>query len=244
MGYLDSTTVTVDAVLTKKGREILSKNGAALNVSYFTLSDGGVDYTLWNPDHPSGSAQYGQAIENLPVLEASPHSQYYYNRSRLITLGRNTVALPALELSQTSLTINQNMVPQKVTATIIGFAGGGPLGTTALYGGQNVVSGEGIQIIVPNTNIVGITGGTAYDVTGNALSFVLEQDIESAKVYEITGQGPSYDIQLRPAANLKTDKTITISIVHLATGAYATCAITVEANYDSRKRITSSATKG
>ena len=245
MGYLDSTTVTVDAVLTKKGRQILSQNGAALNVSHFTLSDQGVDYTLWNPDHPSGSAFYGTAIENMPNPEASPHSQYYYNRGILMTLGKNTIALPAMELSTDTIRIEQNMVPQPVTATVVGFAGGGALGTTALYGGQNVVSGEGIQVIIPDTNYLTVSnGGTAYDITGNALSFVAEQQIPTAKIYEMLGKGPSYDVTFQPAANLKEDKTLTITIVHLATGAYRNLEVTVAANFDSRRRTSPSATKG
>ena len=92
MGYLDNSSITVDAVLTKKGREIL-KDGGNLNISSFTLSDTGVDYTLWNPDHPSGSAFYGQGIENLPQLEASVHAEYNL-RNRLISLNQNTVAVP------------------------------------------------------------------------------------------------------------------------------------------------------
>ena len=75
MGYLDNSSITVDAVLTKKGREIL-KDGGNLNISSFTLSDTGIDYTLWNPDHPSGSAFYGEALENLPGLESSVHAEY------------------------------------------------------------------------------------------------------------------------------------------------------------------------
>ena len=97
MGYLDNSSVTVDAVLTKKGREIL-KDGGNLNITSFTLSDTGVDYTLWNPDHPSGSAYYGEAIENLPMLESSVHAEYNL-RNRLISLNQNTVAIPALILS-------------------------------------------------------------------------------------------------------------------------------------------------
>ena len=62
MGYLDSTAVTVDAVLTKKGRQIIAQGGS-LDIQTFTLSDTGVDYTLWNADHASGSAFYGEAIE-------------------------------------------------------------------------------------------------------------------------------------------------------------------------------------
>ena len=96
MGYLDNASITVDAVLTKKGREIL-KNGGNLNITSFTLSDTGVDYTLWNPDHPSGSAFYGEGIENLPMLEASVHAEYNL-RNRLISLNQNTVAVPAIVL--------------------------------------------------------------------------------------------------------------------------------------------------
>ena len=68
MGFLDNSSIVVDAVLTKQGRELL-KDGKSLEISSFTLSDTGVDYSLWNPDHPDGSAFYGEAIENLPILE-------------------------------------------------------------------------------------------------------------------------------------------------------------------------------
>ena len=44
MGFLDNSTVTVDAILTKKGREILA-NGGDLNITKFALSDEEVDYT-------------------------------------------------------------------------------------------------------------------------------------------------------------------------------------------------------
>ena len=97
MGYLDSTTVTVDAVLTKKGRQIISEGGS-LDIRYFTLSDTGVDYTLWNADHPSGSAYYGEAIENLPLVEALPNGQYAM-RNKLVSLGKNTVQMPSLSVT-------------------------------------------------------------------------------------------------------------------------------------------------
>jgi hypothetical protein len=32
------------------------------------------DYTLYNPTHPSESAYYGQALENMPLLEAFPET--------------------------------------------------------------------------------------------------------------------------------------------------------------------------
>ena len=100
MGYLDGSTITVDAILTKKGRQILS-GGQSLNVSSFTLSDTGIDYTLWNVDHPSGSAYYGEAIEKLPQIEALPAAQYQL-RNKLVTMSKDTVTMPAVYLSNTS----------------------------------------------------------------------------------------------------------------------------------------------
>ena len=72
MGYLNNQVVTVDAILTKKGRELLAKGDGSFNITQFALSDDEVDYTLYNPNHPSGSAYYGEAIENMPLLEAFP----------------------------------------------------------------------------------------------------------------------------------------------------------------------------
>ena len=123
MGYLDSTSVTVDAVLTKKGREILSRGGN-LDIGSFTLSDTGVDYTLWNTDHPSGSAFYGEAIENLPMLEASVHAKNSI-RNRLITLNQDAIAIPAIEPSATGMTsanlikFDDTSYPQGITVNFL-----------------------------------------------------------------------------------------------------------------------------
>lgn len=70
MAYLDNSSITVDAVLTKKGREALAKGGNAFKITKFALSDDEIDYSLWNPLHPSGSDYYGAVIESMPVMEA------------------------------------------------------------------------------------------------------------------------------------------------------------------------------
>ena len=72
MGYLNNGVVTVDAILTKKGRELLARGDGSFKVTQFALADDEIDYTLYNPSHPSGSQFYGQAIENMPLLEAFP----------------------------------------------------------------------------------------------------------------------------------------------------------------------------
>ena len=95
MGYLNNQVVTVDAILTKKGRELLAQGGNAFNITQFALSDDEVDYSLYNPDHPSGSAYYGEAIENMPVLEAFPN-ELQTMKYKLVTLPRSTAVMPTI----------------------------------------------------------------------------------------------------------------------------------------------------
>jgi len=59
MGYLNNSVVTVDAILTDVGRELLAKNDGSFRITQFALSDDEIDYTLYNPTNPSGSAFYG-----------------------------------------------------------------------------------------------------------------------------------------------------------------------------------------
>ena len=76
MGYLDNSSITVDAILTKKGRELLSRNDGSFQISQFALADDEIDYNLFNPNHPNGSQYSGEAIENMSVLEAIPDENH------------------------------------------------------------------------------------------------------------------------------------------------------------------------
>lgn len=106
MGYLDNSTVTVDAILTKKGRELLARGDGSFTITQFALADDEIDYTLYNPDHPGGSALYGEAIENMPLLEAFP-DETQTMKYKLTTLPRGTAKLPVLDLGLTSITLRQ-----------------------------------------------------------------------------------------------------------------------------------------
>ena len=78
MGFLDSTSVTVDAILTKKGRELLAQGGGEFQITRFSLSDDEVDYGLYDTTHPNGSNFYGSVIENISLLEAFPSGKVQY----------------------------------------------------------------------------------------------------------------------------------------------------------------------
>lgn len=106
MGYLNNQVVTVDAILTTKGRELLAKNDGSFRITQFALADDEIDYTLYNPFHPSGSAFYGEAIQNMPLLEAFP-IETQIMKYKLATLPRGTAKLPVLDLGYAAITLQQ-----------------------------------------------------------------------------------------------------------------------------------------
>ena len=89
MGILNNDTVIVDAILTKLGRNKL-RQGEPLGITQYAFGDTGVDYNLYNPNHPSGSDAYGQAITGLPQLEAVPDDDVFL-RSKLFGSGERGI---------------------------------------------------------------------------------------------------------------------------------------------------------
>ena len=106
MGYLNNSVVTVDAILTTKGRELLAKNDGSFRITQFALADDEIDYTLYNPSHPSGSAYYGEAIDGMPLLEAFQEANQIM-KYKLATLPRGTAKLPVLDIGYTAITLQQ-----------------------------------------------------------------------------------------------------------------------------------------
>ena len=121
MGYLNNQVVTVDAILTKKGRELLAKNDGSFQITQFALADDEIDYTLYNPTHPSGSTFYGEAIENLPLLEAFP-IETQIMKYKLATLPRGTAKLPVLDLGYSAITLKQG-ASLAITPQTLNFLG-------------------------------------------------------------------------------------------------------------------------
>lgn len=76
------------------------------NITQFALSDDEIDYTTYDPSHPSGSAFYGEAIENMPIIEAFPDESQIM-RYKLVTLPRGTSKLPIISLGYNSIILKQ-----------------------------------------------------------------------------------------------------------------------------------------
>ena len=102
MGYLNNSTITVDAILTKKGRELLARGRDEFKITQFALADDEVDYDLYNPDHPLGNAYYGAAIENMPIVEALADETQML-KYKLVTLPKGTARIPVVSVGQTTI---------------------------------------------------------------------------------------------------------------------------------------------
>lgn len=124
MGYLNKSTVTVDAILTKKGRELLARGRSAFQITQFAVADDEIDYGLYDPAHPLGTEYYGSAIENMPVVEASPDETQNL-RYKLVTLNRGSNLIPTIQtgISSIELTFSntQNPVTTVTPTTSQGF---------------------------------------------------------------------------------------------------------------------------
>ena len=114
MGFLDNTSITVDAILTKKGRELLARGQNEFRITKFALADDEIDYNLYDTTHPNGSNFYGAVIENMPLLEAFVDENQLL-RYKLTTLPKETAKLPILELPNSSLNFTGPGVTQTIT---------------------------------------------------------------------------------------------------------------------------------
>ena len=110
MGYLNSDTVVVDAILTKHGRWKLSRPGGQLGIERFAVSDDFIDYRLFNPQHSSGSLFFGEEIEKLPMVEAIPTDENCM-KYKLTTIGQDIQFFPVIENLQTTYTIKHRNTP-------------------------------------------------------------------------------------------------------------------------------------
>jgi hypothetical protein len=191
MAYLDNNVLTVNAILTKKGREILAKTGG-LNITAFALADDEIDYTQFNPNHPLGSAYYDIAIRNTPVMEPiTDESQFL--KYKLVTLNDGVTAVPTINLNISSIN-----VPRDFTGEILLSPSTNPtynvtLGYTAILSNKNVGT-----LVVTETNSINsstatiptfagdLASNTSQAVVGNKFRFIPNASLAKTTTTNIT----------------------------------------------------------
>ena len=202
MGYLDNSVVTVDAILTKKGRELLARGDGSFKITQFALADDEIDYTLYNPSHPSGSALYGEAIENMPLVEAFPDENQIM-KYKLTTLPRGTSKLPVLDLGFASISLKQGasvaITPQTLNylgATTI-FESSGYTATIADIRVLNSFSGVGVNTeeaealntsTTIGTNISKTVIGTSINLTATTVNTLFGNNSQLRTTVTVIGR--------------------------------------------------------
>ena len=178
MAILNPTVVTVDAILTTKGRELLARNDGSFQITQFSLADDEIDYTLYNPNHPSGSAFYGEAIEAMPIIQAFPNDTQIM-RYTLTTLPRGTSRLPVVSLGYNTITLKQGasltITPQ--TLNYLGatstFEANGYIATISDIRLLSSFTGTGITTTTVGTTGLATTTGTVLSKSEIGTSFTL-----------------------------------------------------------------------
>ena len=208
MGYLDNSSVTIDAILTLKGRELLAKGGNAFNITQFALGDDEVDYSLWNPDHPLGTEYYGTIIENMPITEAIPDETQAL-KYKLVTLPKQTTNIPVINVGNTAITLAAPGNSAVIAPNTSNFQGGNSnLGYTAILSDSTVAD---ITVIRALQNSV-------LPTTPNFIG-----DNEDAQSVAVAGF--EFKIIAKPA--VLEDKTATITIIGNETGGSVTIQLKV-----------------
>jgi len=203
MAYLDNTEITVDAVLTKKGRQKLA-SGQSLNITKFALGDDEIDYTLYEPAHPKGSAYYDSAIRAIPITEASPDETQIL-RYKLVTLPKGTTQIPTVRLGVPSISVNQTE------------GGVGLTPTTSPAGNSN--AGYTVVLADQRSGTLTVTRGATG--TGTVPVFLGEEITTTAQV--VSG----LEFRFTPNPNLTIDISTTLTVYGNETGGSQTIPVTV-----------------
>ena len=203
MAYLDNTELTVDAILTKKGRQKLA-SGQSLNISKFALGDDEIDYTLYEPAHPKGSAYYDSAIRAIPVTEASPDETQIL-RYKLVTLPKGTTQIPIVRLGVPSIGVNQ-------------LEGGVGLTPTTSPAG-NASAGYTVVLTDQRAGTITVTRGAS--AVGSVPVFLGEEITTTAQV--VSG----LEFRFTPNPNLTIDVSTTLTVYGNETGGSQTIPVTV-----------------
>ena len=203
MAYLDNTEITVDAILTKKGRQKLA-SGQSLDITKFALGDDEIDYTLYEPAHPKGSAYYDAAIRSIPITEANPDETQVL-RYKLVTLPKGTTQIPVVSLGISSIAVYQS-------------DGGVAMSpTTSPAGNQNV----GYTMVLADQRAGTLTVSKGASAVGSVPIFLGEEVTTTAQVVS----GLEFRFTANP--NLTSDVKTTITVYGNETGGSQTIPVTV-----------------
>tara|TARA_B100000614_G_C14496371_1_gene472795 strand:+ start:17 stop:697 length:681 start_codon:yes stop_codon:yes gene_type:complete len=222
MGFLDNTTITVDAILTKKGRELLARGQNEFRITKFALADDEIDYNLFDTSHPNGSNFFGAVIENMPLLEAFVDENQLM-RFKLTTLPKETAKLPILELPSPSLNFTGAGITQTITPNTRN--GQDSSYTFTLFNADVANLSLSGGSVAPRRRRFLPNGDLEQDFIGRATTPVFLNEAERKRSITVVGKSVRV-ISRSLTANTNTN----ISVTGNQSGAQSTISVTVKAD--------------
>ena len=214
MAILNNSTITVDSILTTKGRQLLAQNNGSFQITQFSLADDEIDYTLYNPTHPSGSAFYGEAIQAMPIMQAFP-TDTQIMRYKLVTLPRGTSRLPVISLGYNSITLKQG-ASITITPQTLNY-----LGANSTY------ETNGYIATISDVRLVSTFTGTGITTTSTANSGL---NTTTGTVLSISQIGTSFTITATTVNTLYGSSLTTLTTTITAIGRDSGARITIPLN--------------
>ncbi len=185
MGYLQNTTIEIDCILTNRGKELLSKGSDSFKITQFALADDEIDYRLWNPDHNLGSAYYGEMIENMPLLEATPNETQImkYKLVTLSSLSTGTTLVPRVDAGYTEIILSsgQEIVITPTTVNSTETANNDTAGYTAILDNSAIATLTATALNSEETaTSVTSVGATSVTMIGSSFKLTAKKLSETA----------------------------------------------------------------
>jgi hypothetical protein len=207
MAYLDNKSIVVDAVLTKKGRELLAKNGS-LKITAFALADDEIDYGLYNENAASEELKE-IALINTPIFEPNT-DETQVMKYKLVTLEEGTTFIPTVSIAQESISIVSTYTGRIIVT---------PATTPSNYNANG-----GYTAILGNTKVgtlVVTTVAPGAGTVGTTATFAGDTSVESSQ--SVVG----LEFAFVPSSKLTRTTTTTLTIIGNESGGGTTIPVTV-----------------
>ena len=189
MGFLNHATnnIIIDAVLTERGRELLSKNDGSFSIEAFSFGDDEVDYSLLT--------KYGKTIgkekiiKNTPIFEANPNENIAIKHP-LISFPN-----PLTRISQLP-TLIRATTTENTTVTIFDTredenSNTGVEGTISVKTSlASINSGDTLDPSITDNRFLIRMHGSLLKITSDSNATFIDTDLNGVDTYEITTSSP------------------------------------------------------
>jgi hypothetical protein len=196
MGFLDSSSSIVTAILTRKGRELLANNDGSFKITKFAFGDDEINYQMYN-----AATDDDTDILNLPVLEPSSN-ELTALRYRLVTAPQGAIQVAYLVVSPSQLVLQSGRVlnlrvPRTGTLSISTIAG---------FDSQYIIRSRSSAVATVSTGIASLDNHSNVE-GGFALVNVYAGNQDGTTFIDITGRdtGAIISIPVTVTSNVATE---------------------------------------